>query len=144
MVVRKPDLIAGILLLSAGCTLGLLAWRTFPAGRGNIPGPAFFPEILCGFLAAGGIFLIVDALRGRGLPEVRFHNLAGLGKVLLLILMYVAAFARIGFCISAVLFMAVMMLAMNIRNYTQLLLVPLTTMLLIWILFRFYLGVPLP
>jgi len=144
MVLRKPDLVAGSVLLFAGSFFGWLAWRDFPDSLGNIPGPAFFPEVLTGLLAAAGAYLIVAAIWGKGLPELRFLSLAGLSTVLILIVLYIGAFAWAGFCLSTVLFVAAMMIVMNVRSPVQLVLVPLTAMVLIWVLFRIYLGVPLP
>lgn len=144
MTLRKPDLVTGAVLLLAGCSLGWLAWRDFPPGEGNVPGPAFFPEALCALLAAAGIYLILGALRGGGLGDVNFQSLPGVSRSLLLVVLYIAAFNWSGFLVSTVFFMALMMGAMNVRSPVRLVVVPLLTTLLIWVLFRFYLGVPLP
>jgi hypothetical protein len=144
MVLRKPDLVAGSTLLLAGCFFGGMAWLYFPEGSGDVPGPAFFPEVLCSLFAASGVFLNVKAIRKKGLPSLRLQNLDKLIKVFLLIALYVAVFAWTGFFLSTTLFVAAMLALMNVRNPVQLVLVPLAATVLIWTLFRFYLGVPLP
>jgi putative tricarboxylic transport membrane protein len=144
MVVTKPDLIAGSALFLAGGFFGLWAWRYFPEGSENVPGPAFFPLVLCGLLATAGVYLIAEAIRDKGLPELRLPSLYGLSKILMLTVLYVGIFTPTGFLFSTALFVAAMMFTMNVRSPAQLILVPLSAMALIWFFFQFYLGVPLP
>jgi hypothetical protein len=144
MVLRKPDLIAGSALLLSGIFFGWLAWRDFPEGSGNVPGPAFFPILLSTLLAVAGLYLIVTTIRDGGLPEVCFPSPAGLSKVLFLLVLYVGVFAWTPFSVSTVLFMAAVMAVMHVRSPLQILFFPISATLIIWVLFRFYLGVPLP
>jgi len=144
MVLRKPDLIAGSALLLSGSFFGWLAWLDFPEGSGNVPGPAFFPILLSTLLAVAGLSLIVTTIRDGGLPGVCFRSPAGLSKVLLLLVLYVVVFAWTAFCVSTVLFMAAVMVVMHVRSPLQIVFFPISATLIIWVLFRFYLGVPLP
>jgi len=144
MVLRKPDLIAGSALLLSGFFFGWLAWRDFPEGSGNVPGPAFFPILLSTLLAVTGVCLIVKTFKNKGLPELRFRSPLGLSKFLMLILLYVVVFAWTAFCFSTVLFMAAVMVVMNVRSPLHILLFPISATLMTWVFFRFYLGVPLP
>jgi putative tricarboxylic transport membrane protein len=127
----------------------LLQARTFPSMPGQTVGPGFFPELIGAGLLICGVALIV-AGRGRGerwiegaewlrRPRMLFNFLL----VFVDLVFYAFAVARLGFFITAVLFLGVLMVAFGVPR-TRIL--PLAVVVTFVIHYAFYslLRVPLP
>jgi putative tricarboxylic transport membrane protein len=144
MVLKKPDLSAGICLTVIAGTFGFIAYRDFPLSTEGVPGPAFFPILACFILAVLGLLLMLGSLRGKGLPEIKFKKTTGLSGGFIIIAAYILAFGCLGFTLSTVMFLVLLMVFMKIRQKLLILAVSLVATLVISILFRIYLNIPLP
>jgi putative tricarboxylic transport membrane protein len=140
--------LAGLLVLIFGLAIVAHA-RTFPAMPGQSVGPAFFPTIVGAGLILCAIALIVSG-RASGAPWIqagdwvrRPRMLFNLLLVFLDLVFYAFAVARLGFVITAVIFLGVVMLAFGVPK-ARILPVALVVTLVIHYAFYTLLRVPLP
>jgi putative tricarboxylic transport membrane protein len=146
---KVNDRVTGFLALVIG-TAVFLHTRTFPPMPGQPIGPALFPAAIGVLLAIAGVVLIAsDARRGVGgrveLSEWARRPRMILNFVLVIadLLFYALVVTRLGFLVTAVIFVSVLMLAFGVRS-TRIL--PLAAAVTLVIHYAFYtlLRVPLP
>jgi putative tricarboxylic transport membrane protein len=143
---RFSDAASGAVAILAG--LAVLAHaRTFPPMPGQPIGPAFFPALLGGALAAAGVALIVAGAR---VPLVRIDDwvrkprmVVNFALVIAMLLFYAAVLHRLGFFVTALLFLSVLFVAFGV---TRKWILPLSLAVVFIIHYGFYtlLRVPLP
>jgi hypothetical protein len=68
LLLRNKDFWSGIMLIAIGVTAVAIA-RGYPMGTSLRMGPAYFPIMLGGLLALGGIYLVFKGLRSTDLIE---------------------------------------------------------------------------
>lgn len=143
------DLIAGIMCTLVG-SLALYASRTYPKlSRDDlIVGADLFPTIAAvGMLVCGVIVLVKAIVSPKYRPAFSAEEKKDYLRVLIvaaLCLAYVFLMPKIGFLIAGVPVMLGVMLAYGNRNKLQLILVSILTPLVLFIIFKFVLGVQLP
>ena len=140
--------LSGLLVLIFGVAIAAQA-RTFPSMPGRSVGPAFFPTIVGIGLILCGVALVVSG-RGSGQPWIQSGAWVGRPRMLFNFLLvfvdlvfYALAVARLGFFITAVLFLGVLMLSFGVPRARIL---PLALVVTFIIHYAFYslLRVPLP
>jgi putative tricarboxylic transport membrane protein len=146
---KLGDAASGLLSAMLGVAVVLHA-RTFPPMPGQPVGPSLFPILIGAGLIVAGAGLILAALR-RPLSEfVEFDSwarrprmLANFALVIADLLFYALAVDRLGFLVTAVLFLSVLFLAFGVRRARIL---PLAAAVTLVIHYGFYtlLRVPLP
>jgi len=143
--VRTVNLIAAVLLMALAGGVVYVA-RSFPASQGTL-GPAFFPNLMAGVLAAFSAAMLIQALLGGAREPAPTRP----GRPLLLVLvcmgLYVFLLPVLGFLVTTPAFLAAtgLVLADSIRRWWKAVTVTaiLTTGAL-YILFVHLLNVPLP
>jgi putative tricarboxylic transport membrane protein len=119
---RLNDTLTGILLLLFG--LAVVGYvQTFPSSPGQPIGPALFPALIGGGLGLCGLTLVRAGLRQRGAAWVEFDEwvrrprmVLNAALVIADLIFYALAVDRIGFFITAFVFLAVLFLAFGVRR----------------------------
>jgi putative tricarboxylic transport membrane protein len=146
---KVSDALTGALVLILGTAVFLYA-RTFPPMPGQPVGPSLFPSLVGAGLAALGVALLVTAGRQPRAPIVervewirRPRMAANFALVIGTLLAYAAVVNSLGFIVTAVLFLSVLMLGFGVQRRWIL---PLAVMIALGVHFGFYtlLRVPLP
>jgi len=147
------DVVSGalLLLLSIGY---LLNARALPPGRGE-PGPAFLPTTIAVLLSLVAFTILVGgAIRARSAMAagVAVDGAASTGgarwfapfTAILLTIAYAVAFIPLGFWMSTLLYTLAITWIFQRKRPLQLLIVPLVSTGIIYLLFRVVLGARLP
>ena len=146
---KLSDTAAGLLALLFGA-LVVAHTRTFPPMPGQPIGPSFFPAMVGAALILGGAALMIAGARRRTRPFLEIDDwvrrprmFLNFGLVLADLLFYAAAVDRLGFLITAVVFLTVLFLAFGVHRTRVL---PLAIAVTLVIHYGFYtlLRVPLP
>jgi putative tricarboxylic transport membrane protein len=146
---RFNDTASGVLAMLVG--IGVVARAlTFPPMPGQPIGPSLFPAVIGSGLVIVGAALIVGGLRTRTQAAVHFDQWVSSPRMLLNfalvvgdLLFYALALHRLGFFITAVVFLTVLFLAFGVnRTWIPALVIVIT----ILVHYGFYtlLRVPLP
>jgi putative tricarboxylic transport membrane protein len=146
---KLTDRVAGFLAIVLGASV-VLHTRTFPPMPGQPVGPAMFPAAIGVLLVIAGIALIAgDARHGAG-GRIELADWArrprmvlNFALVIVDLLFYALAVTELGFLITAIIFVSVLMLAFGVRRRHIL---PLAVAVTLVIHYGFYtlLRVPLP
>lgn len=147
------DLISGLVFIVLSGAVFTYALQ-LPAGRGNAPGPGFFPELaaIVGILVGTAICVrAVIALRARAArgdggapqPETRGDILRFIG-VLGVSTVYLMTLKPLGFLIASALLLAANLLILGERRVLVLLLVPTALTGVVLLIFTTLLGLRLP
>ena len=146
---KLNDTLSGVLVALAGAAIVLNA-RTFPEMPGQPVGPALFPTVIGVGLLVCAAVLMVSGLRGGGVPWVevdawvrRRRMVLNFALVFLVLVFYALFVARLGFFLTAILFLSLLMLAFEVPRARIL---PLALAVTVAIHYAFYslLRVPLP
>lgn len=146
---RLTDVASGLLAAALGTAVALYA-RTFPAMPGQPVGPGLFPLVVGLGLVVFGMALIVGGVRTRQSlaielddwvrrPRLRLHFVLVVADVIF----YALAVDRLGFFITAFLFLSILFLAFDVKRAWV---APVAAAVTLAIHYGFYtlLRVPLP
>jgi putative tricarboxylic transport membrane protein len=145
---KLNDKVSGLLILIFGMAVVAQA-RTFPSMPGQSIGPSLFPTLIGGGLMVCGAALVLSR-SGRGAPWFQADDwvrrprmVLNFGLVFVDLVFYAIVVGRLGFFITAVIFLSVLMLAFGVSRPR---IVPLALGVTIVIHYAFYslLRVPLP
>ena len=146
---RLDDTLSGVLVAVAGAAIVLDA-RTFPSIPGQRVGPAFFPIVIGVGLLLCAALLIISGLRRRGArwievdPWVRRPRMVlNFVLVFVALVFYALAVSRLGFFLTAMSLLGMLMFAFEVPRARILPLV-LAVTLVIHYVFYSLLRVPLP
>ena len=139
--------VSGLLVLIAGLAV-IAEASTFPSMPGQSIGPAFFPTAVGIGLIVCGAALVASGQRPGAWIETgdwvrRRPMVLNFALVFLDLIFYAFAVARLGFFITAVIFLGVLMLAFGVPK-TRILPLALAVTLVIHYAFYTLLHVPLP
>ena len=74
MEIKSPkDFWAGVMFVAFGAGMAVIAVNNYQMGTAVRMGPAYFPALLGGLLAALGLVLVLRALVLKGAPVAKFH-----------------------------------------------------------------------
>lgn len=145
---KLNDALSGLLILIVGSVIAVHA-RTFPS-MGQTVGPSLFPTIIGGGLMVCGAALAVSWLRRRGAPWVEVDDwvrrprmVLNFALVFVDLVFYALAVGRLGFFITAVVFLSVLMIAFGVPR-ARVLPVAMAVTLVMHYAFYSLLRVPLP
>lgn len=146
---KLGDAASGLLAALFGVAVVLHA-RTFPPMPGQPVGPSLFPMLIGAGLIVAGVALMVAGARRRSGAFVeleawarRPRMLTNFALVIADLLFYAIVVDRLGFLITAVLFLSVLFLAFGVRR-TRILPIAVAVTLVIHYGFYTLLRVPLP
>ena len=145
---KLGDAASGLLAALLGVAVVLQA-RTFPPMPGQPVGPSLFPTVIgAGLIVAGAALIFAGVRRNGTIVELeawarRPRMLTNFALVVADLLFYAVAVDRLGFLITAVLFLTVLFLAFGVRHARIL---PMAVAVTLVIHYGFYtlLRVPLP
>jgi len=144
---KLSDRLSGVLTLIFGGAIIAVA-RTFPGTPGQAIGPALFPTMIGAGLILCGLILVSS--RQPGTPWLQPDEWVGRPRmamnfalVFVDLVFYAIAVGRLGFFITAVTFLSVLLLAFGVRRMR---IVPLALVVTMVMHYAFYslLRVPLP
>jgi putative tricarboxylic transport membrane protein len=140
---RSDAILGGIAVLLAVAVF--LDTLTFPEMQDGSPGPALFPRIMSVLLALIGGIIIYKSTRPHEKRTLRYERAAVIksGLMLVAIAGYILLAHRLGFMITAGLFMLGLMLMLGVRVRTALPTAVLVV-LITFVVFEKVLRVPLP
>jgi putative tricarboxylic transport membrane protein len=147
--VLLSDRLSGLLAAALGLAVVLYA-RTFPPMPGQDVGPSLFPTLVgSGLIGFGGWLILADLRTSPGAwltfaPWARRPRMvASGGLVIAALVIYILAVEPLGFFLSSILFLAVLMTAFGA---TRLWILPLAILVTFAMHYAFYtlLRVPLP
>jgi putative tricarboxylic transport membrane protein len=146
---RLNDSMAGALAVIFGVAL-ILYSRTFPSMPGQAIGPGLFPSVIgWGFVGFGGA-LIIGARRQPRVASVEFDDwvrrprmVLNFAVVIVALVFYATGVTRLGFFLTAAIFVSVLWAAFGVRRR---LILPLALAVTFAVHYMFYsvLRVPLP
>ena len=146
---RFNDAVSGALAAALGVVLAAYS-RTFPPMPGQNIGPGLFPTLIGGGLVMFGAMLALSRAKTEDRRWVVFHDwvrrprmVLNFGLVIADLVFYAVAVDRLGFFITAMLFVSVLWLAFGVRRR---LVVPMAITVTLAVHYVFYsvLRVPLP
>ena len=144
---RRADRITGAALLALAIAFSAGALKKHDYWAPNGPGPAFLPFWLGLVMAVLATLLLVGALRSKEPGEdwvPRGDGLRRLAVVVGLTIALVAALNLVGMVIGTVLYMVALMRLLDRMPWRLALMVALATAAFVFLVFSFWLKVPLP
>jgi putative tricarboxylic transport membrane protein len=145
--VRRADRVGAVLLLLFGLWFAVIALRNYTYWSPNGPGSGFFPFWLGVAMAVLAALLLVRAVREsesgpawlpRGRGAVRFLGVLGASVV------FVALMPWLGMVLGTVLFIIVILKALEGHSWPTAIAVALGTAAVNWAVFTWWLRVPFP
>lgn len=108
-LLRHPDTRVALCFLAVGAAVILTA-RTFPAGVGSLPGPAFFPVVLGGFTTLLAALVLFRAIRSSAETQAAASgNLRAIGIVIALLAGYLLLWGYGTFLFRTLLFLTLLL-----------------------------------
>jgi putative tricarboxylic transport membrane protein len=146
---RFSDAATGVVAMIVGIAVVAHA-RTFPPMPGQPVGPSLFPSLIGGAMVLAGLGLIVAGARGEAQPLIHLDDwvrrprmVLNFALVVAMLLFYAVVLHRVGFFLTAFLFLTVLFVSFGV---TRKWIVPLSVVTVFLIHYGFYtlLRVPLP
>ncbi len=134
-------------------SIGLAAFVLLEAGKlafgsVRVPRTAFFPVILATLLLILSLILLGQALRGaptgRGPERIEAEGWYRIAATLVTLVGFALALERLGFLLSTLLLMVLLLRAIESLAWHKVLAVALVTSLVAYAIFSWLLGIPLP
>jgi hypothetical protein len=132
---------------------GLAGFILFEAGKLSfgsmrVPRTAFFPVILATLLLILSLILLAQALRGaptgRGPKRIEAEGWFRIGATVVTLLGFALALERLGFLLSTLVLMVLLLRAIESLAWHKVFAVALATSLVAYAIFGWLLGIPLP
>ena len=143
---KRTDIGVGIILCILSAVVYLYAEQY--SGRGvNQYGPNFFPQTLSALLFVAAAALIFQALRGNALKSLEGINKQGLVRAavtLLIAIAYLLLTNVLGFYVSTIIFLFVVMLYLGQKKHWLNALVSFLVASSVYSLLHLFLKIPLP
>lgn len=143
---RKGNIVVSIIMLILG---GFVLYTTasFPAGSGNVVGPGFFPRIIAiGLLILGGVLFIQNTIIKSEDKELKVFKKENMKSylVMLITLVYLIAMSMVGFVISSIVYLIILMIMYGIENKAKAVINSVLIVGIVYVVFNNLLSVPLP
>lgn len=139
---KQADLVAAVILLLIGIYVSIEVSGYTKIASLDI-GPAFFPRVLGVLLIVFAILLAGQAMKKNDQTQVVFIN-RNLMIVFGLVAAFAVAFNFLGFIITSVVLLTVLMRLMGAESWKKAILVSIITTIVIYGVFHTFLNVPLP
>ena len=144
---KRADVTVALILTGLAAFVLLEAGR-LSFGSMRVPRTAFFPVILATLLLILSLILLGRALRGaptgRGPERIEAEGWYRIGATLATLVGFALALERLGFLLSTLLLMVLLLRAIESLSWPRVLAVALVTSLVAYALFGWLLGIPLP
>jgi len=134
----------GLIILSIAV---FLKANTYRQATIYIYGPNFFPQFLAVLTCLCAVVLLVRAIRGNVLPQTDHIDKEGFLRMLSAIgicIVYLLLMQVIGFAIATSVFLFVLMALLHQVGMVTRILSSIVVALAVWVIFRFFLLIPIP
>ena len=144
---KRADVTIALILTGLAAFILLEAGK-LSFGSMRVPRTAFFPVILATLLLMLSLILLGQALRGaptgRGSERIEAEGWFRIGATLVTLIGFALALERLGFLLSTLLLMVLLLRAIESLAWHKVFAVALATSLVAYALFGWLLGIPLP
>jgi hypothetical protein len=144
---KRADVTVALILTGLAAFVLLEAGK-LSFGSMRVPRTAFFPVILATLLLMLSLILLGQALRGaptgRGSERIEAEGWFRIGATLVTLIGFALALERLGFLLSTLLLMVLLLRAIESLEWHKVFAVALATFLVAYALFGWLLGIPLP
>jgi len=144
---KRLDIVVGIALCIFSIVIYVYAEQQY-AGKGvNSYGPKFFPQALSMMMLLASVALIIQALRGKALKGLEKINKQGFIRAMITLIIaigYVFLMNFLGFYLSTIIFLFVVMTYLGQKKLWIRILASLLVATAVYCLFQYFLKIPLP
>jgi putative tricarboxylic transport membrane protein len=144
---KRADVTVALILTGLAAFVLLEAGK-LSFGSMRVPRTAFFPVILTTLLPMLSLILLGQALRGaptgRGSERIEAEGWFRIGATVVTLIGFALALERLGFLLSTLLLMVLLLRAIESLAWHKVFAVALATSLVAYALFGWLLGIPLP
>ena len=144
---KRADVTVALILTGLAAFVLLEAGK-LSFGSMRVPRTAFFPVILATLLLMLSLILLGQALRGaptgRGSERIEAEGWFRIGATLVTLIGFALALERLGFLLSTFLLMVLLLRAIEPQAWPKVIAVALVTSLVVYAIFGWLLGIPLP
>jgi putative tricarboxylic transport membrane protein len=148
---NKKDFASGLALLALGLFLAFQSIR-LPLWGGSGPEAGFYPLAIAVIIVSLSLFLVLksgiftppkgeEKLVAQGMEKIRLHKVFA---YLVLVLLYGILVERVGFMITSALLLFLILKFVERQSWKATLLVGVTSIVISYALFVYFLQVPLP
>lgn len=143
---KKSNIFVSILVILIGI-FALFQVKSFPQGQNNVVGPGFFPGLIAIILIVLGVILFAQSIRMKKDDDVKVNLFDKENKlayiIMLITLVYLIAINYIGFIISSIIYLAILIVLYGEKNKLKALIYSSVISLVIYFVFNVLLNVPL-
>jgi len=139
MTMPTKNIIAAVIFAALGIGYGLLASGLPDRAGIGIPGPAFFPQLIAGFIVFLSLALLYKGISGLVIREKSADKVVFSAKAAILLAWFagfIFLLPYVGFMIAGVPFFAGLMLMCQSRRWLQLFLGATAIPIILFIIFR--------
>ncbi len=144
---KRADVTIALILTGLAAFILLEAGK-LSFGSMRVPRTAFFPIILATLLLILSLILLGQALRGartvRGPDRIEAEGWYRIGATLVTLVGFALVLERLGFLLSTFLLMVLLLRAIEPQAWPKVIAVALVTSLVVYAIFGWLLGIPLP
>ena len=144
---KRADVTVALILTGLAAFILLEAGK-LSFGSVRVPQTAFFPVILATLLLILSLILLAQALRsaptGRSPERIEAEGWSRIGATLVTLVGFALVLERLGFLLSTFLLMVLLLRAIEPQAWHKVLAVALVTSLVVYAIFGWLLGIPLP
>jgi hypothetical protein len=139
----RTDHVAGATFVGIGLLIFALS-GDLPVGRLSMPGSGFLPMLVAGLTVLLGAALFLRARESESLASLDWQDLKHAGPVILVTAGAIAAYTVLGFIITMVLLMLVLLIGVERRPVVNAAAYGFGVVLLTYVIFAFFLKSLLP
>ncbi len=141
----NPDILIAVFSITLSCLYTIAAWLLPNAPIGNPIAPKLFPLMAGCIGLILGVFLLCKALRKNSGKKVVFRGVKLNISIISICVMYAIFFEKIGFVLSTLLFLGMLLLIVNgLKKWKMNTIVTLSFTFATWYIFKhlFYINLP--
>jgi Tripartite tricarboxylate transporter TctB family len=142
MILRRDHVAGGAFVIGGALVLALSG--DLPLGSMAMPGAGMMPKLAIGLMIAFGLVLIVRAGESPPFAEIEWSDLPHAAVVTLVTAAAVALYPRLGFIVTMMLLLFVLLFPVERRNILYAAAFSIGATLLAYVLFGLALKAPLP
>lgn len=121
----------------------IITSSAFPEAS-NEPGAAFFPRLVSGLAIVLAVILVFQNLKVKTSTPIQWNHFSKVIGAALLLVLYLFGFLYIGYVVSTVIILFLMIRLLGSKKYVKNGLVSITFTVIVFLVFGLFLEVPLP
>jgi len=139
----RTDHVAGAAFVGIGLLIFALS-GDLPAGRLSMPGSGFLPMLVAGLTVVLGAALFLRARESEAFASLDWQDLKHAGPVIAVTAGAIVAYTKLGFIITMVLLMLVLLIGVERRPVVTAAVYGIGVVILTYVIFTFFLKSQLP